>query len=172
MTKTDNHLRTKNSIKTLLFRTVLILFVASSCSEDDSGLTKEGGPFKISELAGNWEATSAFFNSDNDNLSVDVIADGGSLSLAVQSSGRFTLTIDPVDRNAYTENGEMFWELYEGDYYFAIAWDSYPDDWASYGATLTATTFFMTGGPDTGEYDFDNDGTAESANISLTFVKI
>ena len=33
----------KNSIKTLLYSTVLILFVASSCSKDDSELVKEGG---------------------------------------------------------------------------------------------------------------------------------
>ena len=162
----------KNSIKTLIFSLVLILFVALSCSKkDDSELVKEGGPFKISELAGNWEATSAFFTSDN-NLSVDIIADGGSLSLAVQSSGKFTLTIDPVDRDAYTESGEMFWELFEGDYYFAIIWDDYPDDWDTYGATLTDTTFTLIGGSDAGEYDFDNDGTSESARISFEFIKV
>ena len=147
--------------------------LASSCSNDDSELVKEGGPFKISELAGNWEATSAFFGSDdNDNVSVDIIADGGSLSLTVQSTGRCTLTIDPVDREAYTVSGEMFWELYEGDYYFAIAWDDFPGDWASYGAELTDTTFTMNGGPDSGEYDFDNDGTSESTRIGFVFIRI
>ena len=162
----------KYSIKTLLFSTLLLLFVASSCSKDESELLKEGGPFKISELAGNWEATSAFFNRDSDGMSVDIVAEGGSLSLSVQSSGRCAFTIDPVDREGYTESGEMFWELYEGDYYFAIAWDAYPDDWASYGATFTDTTFFMNGGPDTGEYDFENDGTSESASIGFEFIKI
>ena len=160
----------KNSIKTLVFSTVLLLFVASSCSKDESELLKEGGPFKISELAGNWEATSAFFGSDN--MSVYIIEDGGSLSLAVQSSGRFTLAIDPVDREAYTESGEMFWELYEGDYYFAIKWDAYPDDWATYGATHTDTTFFMNGASDAGEYDFDNDGTSEPAVIAIRYIKV
>ena len=160
----------KYSIKILLFSTVLLLFVASSCSKDDSELVKEGGPFKISELAGNWEATSAFFG--NDNVSVYIIVEGGSLSLAVQSSGRFTLDINPVDREGYTESGEMFWELYEGDYYFAIKWDAYPDDWATYGATYTDTTFFMNGGPDAGEYDFNNDGTSEQAVIAFEFKKV
>lgn len=138
----------KNSIKTLVFSTVLILFVACSCSEDDSLRVTEGGPFEISELAGNWEATFAFFVRDSDEMSVDIVADGGSLSLTVQSNGRCTFTIDPVDREAYKVSGEMFWELYEGDYFFAIEYDDYPGDWASYGATLTNTTFNMNGGPD------------------------
>jgi hypothetical protein len=164
----------KNSIKTLvLSAAVLILFFATSCGEDDSELVKEGGAFKISELAGNWEATSAFFSSDaNTNVSVDIIADGGFVSLTVQSTGTCTFTINPVDHEAYTVSGEMFWELYEGEYYFAIAWDDYPGDWASYGATLTDTTFGMNGGPDTGEYDFDNDGTSESARIGFAFIRV
>lgn len=67
---------------------VFILFVGSSWSKDDSAsLVKEGGPFKISELAGSWEATSAFCVRDSDNMSVDIIADGGSSSITVQSSG-------------------------------------------------------------------------------------
>lgn len=161
----------KNSIKTLVFSTVLILFVACSCSEDDSLRVTEGGPFEISELAGNWEATFAFFVRDSDEMSVDIVADGGSLSLTVQSNGRCTFTIDPVDREAYTVSGEMFWELYEGDYFFAIEYDDYPGDWASYGATLTNTTFNMFGGPDSGEYDFNNDGTTESARLGFEFIR-
>jgi hypothetical protein len=160
----------KNSIKILLFCMVLILFVAPSCNKDDSELVKEGGPFKINELAGNWEATSAFFG--NDSASKYIIEDGGSLSLSVESNGRCTLIVGPDDREAYTESGEMFWELYEGDYYFAIRWDAYPDDWATYGATYNDSTFFMNGGFDSGEYDFDNDGTSESAGIGFAFKRI
>lgn len=162
----------KKSIKILILSSLLISLVTFSCSKDDSGLVKEGGPFNISELEGNWEATSAFFTSDNNNGSVDIIADGGSLLLAVQSDDRCTLTIDPVDRSAYTESGEMFWEEFEGDYYFAIKWDKYPDDWASYGAILTDTTFSLNGGPDTGEYDFNNDGTVESTSIGFQFIRL
>ncbi len=47
----------RTSVKALLFSTILIVFVGFSCSEGEP-VTKEG-PFNISELAGNWEATSA-----------------------------------------------------------------------------------------------------------------
>ena len=165
----------KNSIKLVVFSMVLLLFVGFSCSKNDPDpLVKEGegAPFKISELAGSWEATSAFFVRDSDNLSVDIIADGGSSSITVQSSGKFTLTINPADRAAFTISGEMFWELFEGNYFFAIAWDDYPGDWDTYGATLAATTFSINGGFDTGEYDFDDNGTFETASISFEFTRV
>lgn len=151
----------------------LFAFLLLSCSGDDDtdALVKEGGSFEISELAGNWEATSATFN-DGNMLSVNIIDEGGSVSLSVQSSGKFTLTIDPSDRPSYTVSGEMFWEKWEGKYYFAIEWAAYPGDWDTYGATLTASTFTINGGFESGEYDFDNDGTFETASIGFTFVRV
>ncbi len=159
--------------KLFLFAPVFA-FLLFSCSKDETdALVKEGGPFKISELAGNWGATAAFFVSDSDNdIFVDIIDDGGSSTLTVQSTGRFVLTINPADRAAYTVSGDMSWEKWEGDYYFAIEWDDYPGDWDTYGATLTSTTFQINGGAETGEYDFDNDGRAESARIGFEFVRV
>ena len=151
----------------------LFAFLLLSCSKDGDPadeLVKEGD-FKISELAGNWEATYANFN-DGLQQSVDVVGDGGTVSISVQSSGRFTLTIDPLDRASYTLSGEMFWELFEGDYYFAIEWADSPGDWDTYGATLTATTFTISGGFDSAEYDFDNDGIFEACSLGMGFVRV
>jgi hypothetical protein len=91
------------------FLLVLLVSFSFSCSKDGDGdeLTKDG-PFQISELAGTWEATKAFFSGET--MLVDLIGEGGSATLNVQSSGRFTLNIDPADRPAYTVRGEMFWE--------------------------------------------------------------
>ncbi|UCD62299.1 MAG: hypothetical protein JSV59_06995 [Flavobacteriaceae bacterium] len=150
----------------------LFAFLVLSCSEDDpEELVKVGGPFEISELAGSWEATSASFSDGNTNF-LDLIDEGGTVTLTVQGSGRFTLTIDPSDRPSYTTSGEMFWEEFEGSYYFAIEWANYPGDWDTYGATLTSNTFTINGGFESGEYDFDNDGNFESASISFTFVRV
>jgi hypothetical protein len=160
----------RTSVKALLFSTMLVLFVASSCSKDDpvDELTKDG-PFNISELAGTWEATQAQFSVNA--LSVDVVEDGGTVSMTVQSNGRFTLTLDPIDRAAYTVSGEMFWEKWEGSYYFAIVWDDEPGDWDTYGHTWDGTTFTINGGIDSGEYDFDNDGDAEPCSLHFDFVR-
>jgi hypothetical protein len=149
----------------------LFAFLLLSCSDEAESvddLVKEGD-FNISELAGNWEATYARF-SDNVQQ-VEIIGDGGTASMSVQSSGRFTITVNPAERASYTVSGEMFWEKFEGTYYFAIEWANYPGDWDTYGATLTATTLDINGGSESGEYDFDNDGNFEPCSISLKFVR-
>lgn len=103
---------------------------------------------------------------------MDIVAEGGSLALTVQSNGKCTFTVNPVDRELYTVSGEMFWELFEGEYFFSIVFDDFSGDWSSFGATLSATTFIMNGGPDSGEYDFDNDGTSEAASLGFEFIRI
>ena len=143
----------------LFFITLVSLNLSCSSSDDDEGLTKDG-PFSISELSGNWEATKAQFSGSS--TSVDIVEDGGSVSMSVQSNGRFTLTLDPVDRNAYTVSGEMFWEEWQQTYYFAVIWD---------GHTYDGTTFSINGGADSAEYDFDNDGDLESCSVHFIFVR-
>ncbi|MBT8280753.1 MAG: hypothetical protein KJO16_04185 [Muriicola sp.] len=160
----------RTSAKTLLFSTILVLFIAFSCSEGEP-VTKEG-PFNISELAGNWEATSAYFSSDDGESNIELIGEGGSVTMAIQSSGRFTMTVNPADRAAYTVGGEMFWEIWEGQYLFSITWNDYPDDWENYTATLTDTTLLISGSFGTGEYDFDNDGTPESTTLRIDFIRV
>jgi hypothetical protein len=149
---------------------ILLVSVAFSCSsdEDEDYLTKDG-TFPISELAGTWEATKAQFSVSS--TSVDVVEDGGTARMTVQNSGDFALTLDPVDRPSYTVRGEMFWEKWEGTYYFAIVWDDEPGDWDTYGHTYNETTLTLNGGTDSGEYDFDNDGDMESCTVHFIFVR-
>ena len=166
----------KISIRTLIFSTVLIAFVAVSCSKDDSEgdteLFKEGGPFEFSELAGTWEATVAYFLRPNTNSGVEIVGDGGSVSLTVQSNGKCTFTIDPFDCEAYTESGEMFWEHYDEEYYLEIVWNDFPDEGSSFRAELTDTTFNLLCGPEECvEYDFNCDGTLETASLSFGFIR-
>jgi hypothetical protein len=154
-----------------IFRYILLVSLFTlpfACNDDDEedALTKDG-PFAISELAGSWEATQALFS--NNTATADVVEDGGTVMMTVQSNGRFTLNIDPVDQNAYTVSGEMFWEKWEGSFYFSIVWDDYPDDWDSYGYDYNGTNLNIFGGPDTGEYDFDNDGNLESCSVDFIF---
>lgn len=150
-----------------LFVFALISCNLSCSSDDDEDTLSKTGPFEISELAGNWQATQAQFSSSS--TSVDVVADGGTVILSIQSNGRFTMTIDPMNRPAYAVKGEMFWEEWQGTFYFAIRWDDEPDDWDTYGHTYDGSKLTLNGGPDSGDYDFNNDGTSESCSIHFTF---
>ena len=164
-----------------IFNIILLVALTScltfSCGEDEEPeLLKEGGPFEISELTGNWEATTADFFRISDGSVEKIIADGGSLSLTVQSSGRCTFTIDPNDHDAYTASGEMFWGRYidEDDDFEAlvIVWDDSPDDRSYFRwIELTDTTFDLGCTSECGEYDFNNNETTETADLSFSFLR-
>ena len=158
-------------MKTFIYILLISLISLSfSCNkDDDKDVLIKDGRFPISSLAGTWEATKAQFSVNT--ISVDVVEDGGTARMTVQSNGRFTLTLNPVDRNAYTLSGEMFWEEWQQTYYFAIVWDNYPDDWDTYGVSFDGTTLSLNGGAETGEYDFNNDGDMETCSVHFIFVR-
>ena len=162
---------------------IILLVALTTCltfscgkDEDEPGapLVRDGGPFEISELTGSWEATKAEFFRVTDGMWVDVVGEGGSFSLTVTSSGRCTFIIDPVDREPYTESGEMFWSSYEGDVALAIVWDgSNPDDRSSFtGHELTSTTFNLGCLSECAEYDYNNNGTSDTADVNFEFIRI
>ena len=154
---------------TYIFLISLISLTFSCSKDDDEGVLTKDGSFQISELTGTWEATKAQFSVST--VSVDVVEDGGTASMSMQSNGRFTLTLDPVDRNAYTVSGEMFWEEWQQTFNLSIVWDDDPDDWDTYGHTFVGTTLSLNGGTDTGEYDFNNDGDMEACSVHFIFVR-
>lgn len=158
---------------------ILTTCLTLSCSKDesksgsDSELSKEGGPFELSELAGNWEANLATFTRTSDNLEVAIVGDGGSVSLTVLSNDKCTFTINSVDCEAYTESGELFWEFNSdnGEYYLAIVWDDFPDDGGtSFYVILFNNTFSMWCIEDCAEYDFNCDGSPETAFLNFEFI--
>lgn len=153
----------------------LFAFLLLSCSSDDGEVMSDTGPdFSISELAGTWNATSLTFSFSGsgtvpDPSSYDVVADGGSASMVVQSSGRFTLTVTPNGEPSESFGGRMYFE--DGEF-FAIQFDDDPpDDPTYFGAALSGNTFTLNGGPDTAEWDFDGDGNDEPASVYLVLVK-
>ena len=155
----------------ILISTLFSFFFISCSSSDEDELTKTGPDFSISELQGTWNATSAFFSPSDPNSQsdgVDIIAEGGSLSIVIQSNGRFTMNFNVEGMDPFTVTGEMFFENNE---FFAIHFDEDPDDYEYFGIDYTATTLRINGGPDTAEWDFNSDGEEEPANVSLDFVK-
>lgn len=150
----------------------LFSFLYISCNSDYPEPFSQTGPaFSISETAGGWEATEAGFipavvHEPEDQVAL--IQDGGSVSMIIQSNGRVTMNIDPLVRDPYSYTGRMFFEDGES---FAIEFDKYPDDYDYWFVRLTATRLELNVGDTGGEYDFDGDGTFESASVILKFVR-
>ncbi len=154
---------------------VLFVFLFVSCSSDDEDVMADEGPsFAISDLQGTWEATSLVFSYSGQGpvpepSSYDVVAEGGSATLVVQSNGRFTLSVRPAGEDTESFSGRMYFE--DGEF-FAIQFDDDPpNDPTYFGETLSGNTFTLNGGPDTAEWDFDGDGEDEPASVYLSFTR-
>ena len=150
----------------------LFVFLFLSCSDDPPEVTPDGPNYSISELQGTWNATSIRFSycgsGQVEPSTYEVIAEGGSATMVVQSNGRFTLTINLAgELEPVLATGTMFFE--DGEF-FAIQFDDdEPNDPTYFGDTLSGNTFSLIGGPETAEWDFDGDGNDECASVSLSF---
>lgn len=164
------------SLFTYLFSSIFVFFLLACSSDDDDDVMADTGPsFSISELQGTWNATSVTFSFSGQGAVpepsfYDVIAEGGSATLVVQSNGRFTLTVTPAGLDAESFSGRMYFE--DGEF-FAIQFDDDPpNDPTYFGETLSGDTFTLNGGPDTAEWDFDGDGQDEPASVFLRFERV
>ena len=160
------------TIPQILISSFIILFLFACSSDDGDEMSNTGPAFSISDLQGNWNATSVLFSYSGsepfpDPFSYDVIAEGGSATLTVQSNGRFTISLQLPGGGTESFSGRMYFE--EGEF-FAIQFDDDPpDDPTYFGESLVGDVFTLNGGPDTAEWDFDGDGNDEPASVRLVF---
>lgn len=153
------------------------IFLLFSCNKDDGEDPKlpDGPDFSISDLVGTWNATDLVFTYSGpapipDPSSYDLIADGGTATITVQSNGRFTLTVTPPGFPADQITGLIYFE--DGEF-FAIQFDDDPpNDPTYFGESLVGDTLTLNGGPDTAEWDLDDDGEDEPCSVFLRFVKV
>ncbi|WP_425237093.1 hypothetical protein [Ulvibacterium sp.] len=143
-------------------------FSMMSCSSDEdeegginfSDCSLDGPNFSISDVAGNWTATQANFDIPGTSQQIDVVAEGGTATLNVQSNGAFTLLI--------TENGASS-ESTTGDLafcagLFTVRYDDAPNDPETIQGSLNNGVFTITGPV---EYDVDGDGSDDEAFVIL-----
>jgi hypothetical protein len=165
----------KTLSKILIAPFFVFAFLLFSCSSDDGDAKVDEGPsYAISDLEGTWIATEISFSYCGSGMIepsfVDIIAEGATATMVVQANGRFTLTITfPGDGGSESITGRMYFENGE---FFAIQFDDDPpDDPTYFGDTLSGNTFTLNGGPETAEFDFDDDGEDECASVFLRFVR-
>jgi len=144
----------KKTILALLFVVVmapLTMFVA--CSKDDGPSTD-----KVSEIAGTWTATSASFNG------VDVVLIGGSVTMVIQSNGRFTFTIKRPEETDMVFTGKLGFD----EQWLAVEYDTNPGEYEYYDITYDAHNMHIGANS---EFDFNGDGTDEPVIFFLDLVR-
>ena len=138
----------------LLFVVVMAphtFFVA--CSNDDESSTE-----RISEIAGTWTATKATFNG------IDVVLDGGSVTLAIQSNGKFTFAIKRPGKTDMVFTGKLGFD----EQWLAVEYDTNPGEYEYYDITYDAHNLHIGANS---EFDFDGDGTDEFVIFFLDMVR-
>lgn len=119
----------------------------------------------VGDLAGLWEATDLVVtNQDDPQQSMDLIAAGGALTLSIEPSGYYTLTLDFQGNVAPPELGVV---RVEGDQLIIEVQVS------GTGPRVDTATYSLSGNRFTLEgptlFDFDFDAQAEEAWLEATF---
>ena len=151
----------------VLFIAMLAVFTLAACdSSDEDDFSLEGTNISMSDIAGTWTATRAFFSRTETGPAVDVeiVGQGGTATLVIQTNGRFTFTTQlPGDAPDVT-TGQLGFD----EDLLVVIYDDEPDDFTFFGIRFSGTTLSING---QGTYDFDGDGSEEAAVIELDFVR-
>ena len=137
------------------------------CGEDDDPKL-EGDKYSIADIKGNWIATQAIFSSievPNKGL-LDIIDEGGSLTLSIQDNGRFTLTIILPSETNQVFTGQLGFD----EVWLAVSYDENPGEYDYLFFELNAGKTNLTIRGD-GTYDFDDDGIEDLASIDLVLMR-
>ncbi|MGB5819417.1 MAG: hypothetical protein WBG90_08010 [Saonia sp.] len=141
--------------------------LGTSCSDDEDDFSLDGPGFSVSDLAGTWTATSAIFslNAEGPGQSIDIVEEGGSVTLVIQNNGRFTITISALGETPEISTGRLAFD----EELLVVFFDDDPDDFDFFVIDFSGNNLSLQN--NTSEFDFDGDGTDESASISLTLVR-
>jgi hypothetical protein len=144
-------MKTKVPIKFILFVIITVLFI--SCSKDD-GNSSEG----LAEIAGNWTATKATFNG------INVIENGGEVTLNIQENGRFTFTIQRPNISDLVFTGKLWFD----EEWLAVEYDTDKGEVEYYDISYDANNLHLGANS---EFDFDGNGSDEIVIFFLDMIR-
>jgi hypothetical protein len=124
----------------------------------------EGPDFSIADLSGNWKASDAVVQLIPPGSTKDIVADGGTVQLFVDSSGSFTLLVHETNRKSEDFTGKF--SFCDGNFY--AVYDDDPDKYEEYDPVFDGVQLFYYGPTD---YDYDGDGVEEGVSIAFTFTR-
>ena len=159
-----------STTKYLLPLVCLLLVLSCSDDEGEDDFSLNGTNIAMADIAGNWNATKGLFGSAalGPVSETDVVAEGGSLTLNIQNTGRFTLTITENGQAPETTTGRMAFD----EDLLVIFFDDDPEEFEFFSITHNEPNLFISGGNGSAEFDFDGDGVEEPANVDFEFTRI
>lgn len=158
-------------MKTSIIRSlslIALFILIASCSSDDSGGSLTGTNISISDIQGSWTVTSFVFDraAEGPVLRIDLIDEGITASMTIQSNGRFTITSTVPGGGQDSISGQMSFD----EDLLLVEFDDEPGEEEFFSIQLTNNdNNLLISGP--AEYDFDEDGTDEPAIVSISLVR-
>ena len=148
------------------FLGLTLLLICLQACEEDEGNDLTGSVISISDIQGSWNATRAEFDiaGTGTSMAIDIVAAGGTVTLVIQSNGRFTLTITQTGQTPEISTGQMSFD----EDLLVVEFDDSPGESEFFGIQSTATTLSINGQT---EFDLDDDGTDDPARVELDFVR-
>lgn len=145
-----------------------LLFTLISCGDDEE-FSLEGTNLSMTDIAGDWTATKAVFSNaaTGPGMRVDVVEDGGSVTLQIQDNGNFSTTVTPLGESPETSTGRMGFD----EDLLIISFDDEPDEFEFFGIIHNEPNLAIQGGTIFEGFDFDKDGLSEDVNIEFELVR-
>ena len=140
----------------------LSLVFLVGCNDDDDDFSDQGNTLSISDIKGDWIATSATFSGDQ---FVDMLDEPASVTLSIASNGQFTFSIfEPGEAPEMITTGKLG---FDGDF-LAVRFDD-DDEEASFFISLENGILTLRGQT---EMDLDGDGVYDFGNLELIMRRI
>ncbi len=161
----------KSTLFLILLMFPILFMIGCGDSEDgEDDFSLNGTIIAMSDIAGDWNATRGVFvkNATGPEVSIDVVGEGGTITLNIQTTGRFTITVTPLGEPADVTTGQMGFD----EDLLVISFDSDPDEFEFFGITHNEPVLTIAGGNGAAEYDFDGDGLDEEAFVDFIFERI
>ena len=134
----------------------LSLVFLVGCEDDDDDFSSSGNTLSISDIQGNWIATSATFTAPQ---FTDILAEGATVTLAIQSNGRFTFTMMMPGEPDDVTTGKLG---FDGDF-LAVRFDDEEEE-ASFFISLINEILTLRGQT---ELDLDGNGVDDFGILEL-----
>lgn len=145
-----------------------LCFFASCLDEGDEEPSLQGDKYGINDIAGTWLAMQALFTGLDTPYkgSLDVIDEGGTLTLKIETNGRFKVTIVLPGEANMVFSGQLGFD----EEWLAMAYDDEPEEYYYHYFDLNDTKTELTIRGD-GWLDLDDDGVEDYVSINLILSK-
>lgn len=143
----------KRKISLLFVLLLLSSFILVRCKKDDGSPDE-----KIAEIAGTWMATSASFNG------IDVVEEGGSVTLEIKLSGKFNLALKRPEVALMVFTGTLGFD----EQWLEVEYDTDPGEYEYYDISYDENNLHIGANS---EFDFDGDGTDEFVVFFLDMIR-